>query len=154
MDTATSASADANRIPSLTDAAPAPTATDPTRTPTGAGSCGARCGEATFSGAVRDGLTNAPRAEVDSEHGSDGRNAEVAASSRQNCGGISASAAGSAGAFRGALGRAPSNASPPASADRGTIGTAGSHGIAIGGSSTVAGSTGAGTTNGNNPAQA
>ena len=130
------ASADAKRIPTLSDAAPAPTPIDPTRTPTGAGSC-ARCEGATFPGAVRDGMTNAPRAEVDSEHGSDGRDAEVAASSRQNRGGISASAAGSAGAFGGALGRAPSNASPPAAADRGTIGMAGSHGIAIGGSSTV-----------------
>ena len=98
------ASADADRIPTLSDAAPAPTAIDPTRTPTGAGSCGARCEGATFPGAVRDGMTNALRAEVDSEHGSDGRNAEVAASSRQNRGGISASAAGSAGAFGGALG--------------------------------------------------
>ena len=146
---ATSASALGNHVPSLTDAASSATATGPARTPSGAGSCGERCGEATFSAPSRDSLTSAPRA--NGGRGSDGGITEVAASSRQNCAGINASAAGSTGGFRGALGRAQSNASSPATANRGTIGTAESHGIAIGGAGTVAGSTGAGTTNGNNP---
>ena len=135
------ASVDANRVPALTDG--------PVPATAGTGSCGPRCGGTTFSGPVRDGLTTALGVEVNGDRGSDRGNAEVAASSRHNPGGISASAAGSASAFRGALGRAPSNASPPASANRGTTSTDRSQGLAIGGGSSAAvGSTVARTTNG------
>src|SRR5258708_33149039 len=85
---ATSASAHRNHVPSLTDAAPSATATDPARTPTGAGSCGARCGEATFSAASRDSLTSAPRAEVNGGRGSDGGDTGECASSRAERAGV------------------------------------------------------------------